>query len=116
MGKQLICSDEAAQARIQHTKPCSDCPFARTALNGWLGGYSIDDWLATAHGDAPEPCHVIDNQQCAGIAIYRRNVCKRVEPPTLKLPADRDKVFATPMEFRAHHERFPTLRKEAGHG
>ena len=110
MKRQLISSDEAVQADRQHTQPCSDCPFTRDALNGWLGGASIDDWIRTAHADALVPCHVIDNQQCAGLAIYRRNVCKAVRPPLLVLPVDREKVFATPMEFRAHHEARPRRR------
>lgn len=105
--RQLISSDEAVQAACQHKKPCSDCPWARGALNGWLGGVSIDDWLAIGHSDAVAPCHVISNQQCAGLAIYRRNVCKLVRPPALSLPADREAVFASPAEFRAHHEALP---------
>jgi hypothetical protein len=108
--KQLISSDEAVQRQEPHTKPCSDCPFARTALNGWLGGLPIDVWVQRAHGDASEPCHVIDNQQCAGLAIYRANVAKKPrDPAALVLPADRAKVFATPMEFQAHHKKLPPL-------
>lgn len=103
MGRRLISSDEAVEADRQHTSPCSDCPFARTALNGWLGGSSVEEWLLWAHTNTQISCHVISNQQCAGLAIYRRNVCKRVEEPLLTLPADKSKVFATPMEFKQHH-------------
>lgn len=105
--RKLISREEAVQAKGQHTKPCSDCPWAREALNGWLGGGSIDDWLHTAHSDAHVDCHTLRGAQCAGLAIYRRNVCKRVEPPLLVLERDTDKVFATPMEFREHHEKGP---------
>lgn len=108
--RKLITSDEAKPRKAQHTAPCSDCPWARDALNGWLGGASIDDWLRTAHSDTFVPCHTVGNQQCAGLAIYRRNVCKRVEPPLLALPADTARVFSTPMEFRAHHESSPAAR------
>ncbi len=107
--RQLLTTEDAVLAKGQHTKPCSDCPWARTALRGWLGGTGpvteqIDDWLKEAHGDADIPCHVLTGAQCAGAAIYRTNVCKRhVAPGVLLLPADREKVFATPMEFRAHH-------------
>lgn len=111
MKRQLISSDEAVQADRQHTEPCSDCPWTRDALNGWLGGATIDDWLRTAHADARVPCHVVDNQQCAGLAIYRTNVGKSPrDASALRLPADRGKVFATPMEFRAHHEARPRRR------
>jgi len=55
--KKCISSAEAEPATRQHTKPCSDCPWARTALNGWLGGQSIEDWLADARGEEPTKVH-----------------------------------------------------------
>lgn len=104
--RKLISSEEAVQSEYQHTSPCSDCPWRRDALSGWLGGDAdVDEWLHRAHTDTYVPCHVISNQQCAGIAIYRRNTCKRVEPPLLTLPADRETVFSWATEFREHHER-----------
>jgi hypothetical protein len=30
--------DEAPSSEAQHKKPCHDCPFARTAIPGWLAG------------------------------------------------------------------------------
>lgn len=107
--RQLLTTEDAVPAKGQHMSPCSDCPWARTALRGWLGGTGpvteqVDDWLKEAHGGMDIPCHVLTGAQCAGAAIYRTNVCKRnVAPGVLLLPADREKVFATPMEFRAHH-------------
>ncbi len=101
--RKLISNDEAVETAKQHTTPCSDCPFARTALNGWLGGGTIEEWLRHAHSETLVNCHVCSNQQCAGLAIYRRNVCRLPQPPLLVLPADKVKVFATPMEFTAHH-------------
>ena len=106
--KQLISSDEAVVGKVQHTKPCSDCPFSRKALNGWLGGADVTSWLATACGDFPEPCHTIKNMQCAGLSIFRSNIAKSPrDPACLKLPADRGTVFAWPDEFRKHHESAP---------
>ncbi len=105
MKRKLISSDEAVEGVVQHTKPCSDCPWSRDALPGWLGGSSTGDWVRTAHSDTVVDCHAIKNQQCAGIAIYRRNVCKLAYSPNLKLEADKVKVFASPMEFTEHHER-----------
>lgn len=103
MGRKLISSDEAVKGTCQHTKPCSDCPFSRESLPGWLGGGDVDDWVRAAHSDMVLPCHVIDNMQCAGAAIYRRNVAKLPMPPNLILEKDKETVFASPMEFKAHH-------------
>ena len=105
--RQLMSSDDAVDAKAQHTKPCSDCPWARTALNGWLGGMTPEDWLKVAHSDATVDCHTLRGAQCAGIAIYRRNVCKRADRPNLQLEADRETVFATWAEFLDHHTRLP---------
>ena len=102
---RLIATGERPPAKMQITKPCTDCPMARTALNGWLGGSSPEQYRRLAHSDARVTCHVHGNVQCAGMAIYRRNVCKRVEPPGLVLPADTATVFATPMEFLEHHTK-----------
>jgi hypothetical protein len=102
--RQLLTTEDAQPATHQHKRPCSDCPWARASLSGWLGGPTVQDWLGEAHGDGRIPCHVHDGAQCAGSAIYRKNICKRVhDPEVLKLPADRVTVFATPMEFAAHH-------------
>lgn len=104
--KKLITTKEAVPAQGQHKKPCSDCPWARASLPGWLGGPTADDWLKEAHGDHPVPCHVFTGAQCAGAAIYRRNVCKTPrDGECLRLEADRSLVFATPTEFKRHHER-----------
>lgn len=108
--RQLISSDEAVQAKCQHTTPCSDCPWSRKSLNGWLGGASIEEWLRTAHSDTQVDCHTLKGAQCAGLAIYRSNVCKSVMPPLLKLPKDTEKVFSFG-EFRTHHEASPTLKE-----
>ena len=103
MSRQLISSDEAVKSDCQHTSPCSDCPWARKALPGWLGGVSVEEWLKRAHTDTLVPCHVISNQQCAGLAIYRSNTCKRVDSPILQLPRDTDAVFTNRMQFEEHH-------------
>lgn len=108
MSKRLISSDEAVEGKVQHTQPCSDCPWARTALNGWLGTGTPEEWLRTAHGDNVVDCHTIKNTQCAGLAIYRKNVCKLPYPPNLILPADKEKVFAHPNEFLEHHRKEPS--------
>lgn len=103
--KQLVSSDEAVASTRQHVRPCADCPWALTALHGWLGGLTADDWLKAAHGDARIECHTLTGAQCAGAAIYRRNVCKMPRAAdALRLSADRVRVFTSPADFKAHHE------------
>lgn len=111
--RRLISSDEAVPAKGQHTAPCSDCPWSRDSLKGWLGGETPENWVAEAHGDHPVPCHTLTGAQCAGIAIYRANVLKRPRnPETLVLDKDKAAVFATPMEFLAHHRAVATARPD----
>lgn len=100
---KLISSDQAQPSSKPLCKGCSDCPWTRTSLPGWLGGVDAETWLSYAHSETQVTCHTTGNQQCAGLAIYRSNVAKSVRPPLQKLPADREKVFATPKEFMQHH-------------
>lgn len=105
MGRRLISAEEAVEAPAQHKKACSDCPWKRDSLPGWLGGMSPEEWKLMAHGETKIMCHCISNQQCAGVAIYRANVCKTPrDPGQLRLPADRETIFSTPMEFMEHHK------------
>jgi hypothetical protein len=104
---QFKSSDEGVQATCQHTTPCADCPWTRESLNGWLGSLSPQEWVHVAHSDSVVDCHTLLGAQCAGIAVYRRNVAKMPYPPNLRLEADRVKVFATPFEFIAHHSKTP---------
>lgn len=108
--RQLLTSEDAKPRKTQHKKPCGDCPWARAALKGWLGSMTPQEWLAVAHADALVQCHTVGNQQCAGLAIYRSNVCKQVQEPILKLPVDRETVFATPMQFMEHHSGSPVSK------
>jgi hypothetical protein len=102
--RKLISSDEAVFTKKQHVAPCSDCPWAKKALHGWIGGTTVEKWIQVAHSDEPSECHVHPNQQCAGLAIYRANVCKKPrDPEVLVLPADRKLVFSSPVEFAEHH-------------
>ena len=99
-----ITSEEAVVGKVQHTKACSDCPWRRDSLKGWLGGHSPEEFVHIAHSDTRYDCHTLKGQQCAGMAIYRRNTCKRVDPPLLTLPADHEHVFSNRREFLGHHE------------
>ncbi len=104
MKRQLVSSDEAVATKNQHTTPCSDCPFSRSALRGWLGSMTVDEWIQAAHGESLIDCHVTTNQQCAGAAIYRANVCKSPRSKDIiTLPPNRKTCFASAMEFKQHH-------------
>lgn len=103
---KLITSDEAVQAKCQHKTACSDCPWKRDSLRGWLGGATPQQWVATAHSDAVVDCHTLKGAQCAGIAIYRRNVAKLAPPPNIQLEADRENVFGMPTQFVEYHDIF----------
>lgn len=74
--RTLVTSDEATPLSSQLTKPCSDCPWATNAVNGWLGPHTAQEWLALIHSEGRIDCHVFDGPQCAGAAIFRANVCK----------------------------------------
>lgn len=100
----MTTSEEAVTAPCQHTTPCHDCPWRRDSLPGWLGGASVEEWTGAARGDEMIQCHVIRNQQCAGAAIFRKNIAKLPrDQDCLMLPADREKVFASPGQFTEHH-------------
>jgi hypothetical protein len=102
---KLISGAEAAPSSVQHTTPCSDCPWRRDALPGWLGSLDVDEWLKSAHGETRMECHTVKGPQCAGAAIYRANMLKSPRDKSLlRLTPDRETVFANPNEFRKHHE------------
>jgi hypothetical protein len=108
---RLVTGDEAEVATCQHTSPCADCPWSRKSLNGWLGSMTADEWIQAAHGESMIECHTKLGAQCAGSAIYRRNLAKLCRSAEiLRLAADREKVFSSPMEFKAHHSKRPSKK------
>ena len=103
--KTLITSEEATLAGKQITKPCSDCPWAKKSVGGWVGSLSPEQWVQYAHGEARMDCHVHPDAQCAGAAIYRANICKSPRDKTLLvLPPDKVRVFSRPQDFINHHK------------
>jgi hypothetical protein len=111
MGRRVLTSDDAVDAKEQHVRPCSDCPWARTSMPGWLGPLTGFEWMAVALGDGAIDCHVLRGAECAGAAIFRANLCKLPrEACVLTLPADRGAVFGNRDEFLAHHAK--VLSKE----
>ena len=115
--KQLLTSADAIEEKKQHISPCSDCPWARKSLPGWLGPHTTWEWLNIAHGDGRMECHTRtimgEPAQCAGASIFRANICKLTRGPNLRLPADKVKVFAWDDEFATHHEGRPVTKQEA---
>jgi hypothetical protein len=106
LARKFTCDTDRRKTSRQHTKPCAGCPWLRTSLEGYLGNNSPERWIQIAHGEHYIDCHNTTNQQCAGAAIYRANVCKSVKDErALTLPPDEESVFATPMEFLAHHRK-----------
>ena len=106
MKGQLLTADQAKTVTRQHRSPCSDCPFARKSLAGWLGSLNPMRWIQIVMGDGRIDCHTRIPMQCAGAAIFRANVCKvpRSSDVLQDLGLDRIRVFATPQEFLDHHE------------
>jgi len=101
---QLVTSEHTQLSDKQHTKPCSDCPWSRKSVQGWLGPCTKEEWVQIAHGEGRIDCHVFEGPQCAGAAIYRSNVGKRPrDRDTLLLPKDKVRVFSSPVEFLDHH-------------
>lgn len=105
--RQLVTHHEAVPRKRQHKTPCSDCPWARKSLAGWLGGMSAMEWLLLAHGEGKADCHTTIGPQCAGMAIYRANVHKVPRDPSILqgFPQNKVLVFASPQEFLNHHNK-----------
>lgn len=38
-------------------KPCGNCPFSNTSMRGFLGGYSINDFVEFHRTESSFPCH-----------------------------------------------------------
>jgi hypothetical protein len=106
---KMITGDQAIITKKQHKSPCSDCPFRRDSIPGWLGTMNVNEWVQLAHGEGKADCHTTKRSDsegwaCAGLAIYRSNVAKSVHDlNALRLPADRVNVFSFG-EFKKHHE------------
>lgn len=108
MRRRLLTYDQAVVTRAQHKRPCSDCPFSRKSIRGWVP--DTKGWIESVHGEARMECHTKktatgEAHQCAGAAIYRNNVHKSPRDASLLiLPRDTRTVFASPQEFLDHHE------------
>ena len=105
MKRRMMTAEDAKPCAKQHNRPCGDCPFRKDSIPGWLGSLSADQWVKDLHGETRIDCHTKIGPQCAGAAIYRSNVAKSPRDKSLLvLPADRTRVFSSPVEFREHHD------------
>lgn len=96
---------------------CRECPLSRTSAAGYLGGYSVENYLQILHGDAAIACHMSPGfherdharqRHCTGVCAYRANVSKLPRDSGSQeairlIGPDRERFFATPAEFAAHH-------------
>lgn len=102
-------------------KPCSDCPFRRKSMPGWLGHSSPEGFIDCMQRDEPLPCHqTIDyddpnwldkwvaqqdtGKMCAGALIFMANKLQRAHDrdfPTMT--KDKETVFSNSVEFVRHH-------------
>lgn len=101
--------------KLQHKKPCVECPWRRVHPPGWLGGYTVDDFIDQVQRDGPPlPCHMTikpgkeATAMCAGALIFMKNSCKSAQHPDYgdakdHVEADPVNVFQWPQEFRDHH-------------
>lgn len=106
LDRKLVADDGRKPTKVQHRKPCADCPWARKSIPGWLGNNSAQRWCEMAHGEESIDCHCTTNQQCAGAAIFRANIFKSVrDPRALVLPPDKGTVFSWDNEFLDHHAK-----------
>jgi hypothetical protein len=95
--------------------PCKECPVARAALPGALGGYTPEQYLEVLHGPADLACHmspgfpddVTRQRSCTGVAMYRANCglapAGRSAYDAVQATGPDDRAFASPEEFARHH-------------
>ena len=102
--------------KLAHKEPCNECPWRRSHPAGWLGGYTVDDFINQVQFDGPPlPCHKTipgdgtdARAMCAGALIFMRNSCKSAQHPDYgdardQVEPDPETVFRFPQEFRDHH-------------
>lgn len=101
-------------------KPCSDCPFRRKAMPGWLGAADPESFVLEILREHPLPCHQtidycdlnwkakweaqVTGKICAGALILSANMGKLPRDRNFpRMKPDTTTVFARPQEFLDHH-------------
>lgn len=108
----------------QHDKPCAGCPFARATPSGKLGGSAPEVYIGQIVAGFWLPCHSDKNyagklsrpnqvSQCAGSAIFRKNIgLDFMMPDHILILRENNRVFKTLYHFYAHHTGM-SLRRAA---
>lgn len=57
---------------------CSECPFRKNSLPGWLGPHSLDQILNSQRDEIPFSCHKerTDNSTVSDIASGKLHICR----------------------------------------
>jgi hypothetical protein len=78
--------------KYNQKKMCSDCPFRKKSIKGWLGPWTAEELQNMIHGENTFICHQEindmsetyskeeieeDGEHCVGFLRYRNQVCKR---------------------------------------
>lgn len=110
---------------LRHKNPCGGCPWRKSSLAGWLGGYRAEWFTERVLKERPLTCHqtldddktdflsediIIQNYPlCAGALIVQRNMGKLPRDPdhaeSVRAVEKSADVFNHPMEFIEHHQR-----------
>lgn len=106
--------------------PCRECPFSKSTMPGWIGGYDEPaDLHRLVSNEVRMPCHLtieyddvsegdVAQQErraptCVGYLAYANNTAKLFRDRRLRIEAEavgkRDGVFASPQELVKFHER-----------
>jgi hypothetical protein len=97
--------------------PCKECPLARTALPGALGGYTPEQYIEVLHGPADLACHMSPGfpddrsrqRSCTGVAMYRANCghgpAGKSAYDAVKATGPDGRAFTSPTEFLRHHRK-----------
>lgn len=97
---------------LEHTEPCSECPWRKEAPAGWLGGvekfYYSD---AIAAGEIPN-CHKSTTAFCAGACSVMANMIKipfkqEGAAPAVTTVGKREDTFSHFANFHQHHHGEP---------
>lgn len=107
---KLLTTAQSKPFAKQHTSPCSDCPWRRNSIKGWLGPWDPQTWVNIAQSEERIECHTSkdresgDQWNCAGAAIFRANIFKDLRDPlAFRLKRNVTAVFAWGKEFIEHH-------------
>jgi hypothetical protein len=101
-------------------KPCSDCPFRKKSIKGWLGEFeNAEAIIKIAVSELPFSCHKLSNDetnmldinepQCVGRLLFATKTAKIFRNQTLetlrqKAKADNpDNDILGYRELKAHH-------------